>query len=247
MCVSALAHQTKQVVAQTFYSGSKESERPAVNHLLEQGRVCGQKLTLDALHLIPLSLHSIHAASGVYVVGLKANQAHLYRYCMCRSLFDNSDYERVDKQTKQHGRLEQRTYRCFSLKPSALAPRWQDAGVATLIRVERYRQQAGVVSQGVSYFVSNRCPGSQSGADELFTAIRQHWGIEVMHHKRDVTLCEDSLRTGFAKVSRLLGSLRTLVVNLLEGLKVKNMAAQLETFADKFPTLIRFLTQQMVL
>lgn len=166
------------MVAQCFYNGSKESERPATNHLLEQGSLYGQKLTMDALHLIPLTLHSINAASGVYVVGLKANQAHLYRYCICRSLFDNSDYERVDKQKKHHGRLDQRTCRCFSLKPLALAPRWKDAVVATLIRVERYRRQAGVVSEAVSYFVSNRGSGSQSAADELFTAIRQHWGIE---------------------------------------------------------------------
>lgn len=247
VCVSALAHQTKQVVAQTFYSGTKESERPAVSHLLEQGSLCGQKLTLDALHLVPLTLHSIHAASGVYVVGLKANQAHLYRYCICQSLFNSSDYERVDEPTKHHGRLEQRTYRCFRLKPSALAPRWQEAGIATLVSVERQRQHAGVVSQSVSYFVSNSRAGSQSAADELFAAIRQHWGIEVMHHKRDVTLAEDRLRTSMGEVSRLLGSLRTLVINLLEGLKVKNMAAQLETFADKFPTLIRFLTREMVL
>ncbi len=34
--------------------------------------------------------------------------------------------------------------------------------------------------------------------------------------------------------SRILGSLHTFVVNLLERLKVKNMASQLETFADKF-------------
>lgn len=247
VCVSALAHQTKQVVAQCFYSGSKESERPAVSHLLAQGSLCGQKLTMDALHLIPLTLQSIQAASGVYVVGLKANQAHLYRYCICRSLLNAADYERTDKQKEHHGRLEQRTYRCFSLNPSALAPRWQDAGVTTLVRVERHRQQAGVVTKTVSYFVSNSCADSQSAADELFGAIRQHWLVEVMHHKRDVTLSEDSLQTGLAKVSRLLGSLRTLVVNLLEGLHSKNMAAQLETFADKFPTLIRFLTQQMVL
>jgi hypothetical protein len=38
-----------------------------------------------------------------------------------------------------------------------------------------------------------------------------------------------------------------LVINLLEGMGVKNMAAQLDLFADKFTTLIQFLTQQMVL
>ena len=68
-----------------------------------------------------------------------------------------------------------------------------------------------------------------------------------MHHKRDVCLSEDDLRTSKPDVSRVLGNLRTLVINLLEGMNVKNMAAQLDTFADKFTTLIQFLTQQMVL
>ncbi|WP_169704929.1 hypothetical protein [Runella slithyformis] len=102
VCVSALAHQNQQVVAQTFYNGSKESDRPAVSHLLEHASLWGQKVTLDALHLRPLTLQSIHTANGVYVVGLKANQAHLYRYCICRSLFNNPDYEQVDITTKRH-------------------------------------------------------------------------------------------------------------------------------------------------
>ncbi len=53
-------------------------------------------------------------------------------------------------------------YGCLLLKSSALAPRWQNAGVATLIRLERHRQHTGVVSQSVSYFVCNIRLGSQS-------------------------------------------------------------------------------------
>lgn len=67
-----------------------------------------------------------------------------------------------------------------------------------------------------------------------------------MHHKRDVRLSEDDLRTGKVSVSRLLGSLRTLVLNLLENRNGKNTAAQIDTFADKFHTLIQFMTQQMI-
>jgi len=247
VCVSVVAHQGQQVVGQTYYSGTKESERVAVSHLLNEQQLCSQKITLDALHMIPLTLHSIHHATGYYVVGLKANQANLYRYCICQNLFEKADYEQVDEENKRHGRIEQRTYRCYSLKLSALAPRWHTTGLATLICVERHGHQVSIAQKAVSYFVSNAQPSSQSEAADLFAAIRQHWCVEVMHHKRDVTLREDGLRTGKSAVSRLLGSLRTLVVNLLQGMNVKNMAAQLDNFADKFPTLIQFLTQQMVL
>lgn len=74
-----------------------------------------------------------------------------------------------------------------------------------------------------------------------------HWCVEVIHHQRDVILAEDELRSSKAAISRVLSSLRTMVINLLGRLKVKNMAAQFDTFADKFPTLIQFFTQQMVL
>jgi hypothetical protein len=245
--VSAVSHQHRQVIAQTYYCGTKESERPAIATLIETQGLTHQKFTLDALHLIPTTLKLIHAAKGQYVVGLKPNQPHLYRSCTVTDLFSVADYERVDAQAKQHGRVEQRRYRSFKLSASLVATRWQKAGLCTLLCVVRSREKSGVVSEEVGYYVSNQLPDNQAQADELFDAIRGHWGVEVMHHKRDVSLSEDDLRTGKVEVSRLLGSLRTLVINLLEGMNVKNMAAQIDTFADKFTTLIQFLTQQMVL
>jgi hypothetical protein len=60
-------------------------------------------------------------------------------------------------------------------------------------------------------------------------------------------LAEDDLRTKSQTVSQIMSNLRTLVVNLLKRLKPKNMAAQIDGFADDFNTLIQFMTQQMVL
>lgn len=142
VCVSAVAHEGHQVVGQAFYRGTKESERPAVSKLLNERHLCHQKITLDALHMIPQTLRSIHTAEGLYIVGLKANQANLYRQCICRSVFCSADYEQVDEKIKRHGRTEQRTYRCYSLGSLVLATRWQTTGLATLIRVERHRQGA---------------------------------------------------------------------------------------------------------
>lgn len=245
--VSALNHQTHQVVAQTHYCGTKESERPAVAKLIETQGLTHQKLSLDALHLLPSTLELIHAGTGHYVVGLKPNQPNLYRSCTLVDVFDKADYERVDATKKKHGRVEQRRYRCYKLRPSLVASRWQKAGLCTLLCVVRHGEKSGVISEDLRYYLSNSVVSSQAQADELFDAIRGHWGVEVMHHKRDVTLAEDDLRSGKVGVSRLLSSFRTLVINLLERMGIKNMAAQLELFADKFATLIQFLTQQMVL
>ena len=149
-----------------------------MRQLLNDAGLYEQKLTLDALHLIPLTINAIHSAKGTYLVGLKSNQAHLYQYCLCSSLVEKPIYERADGFERGHGRLEQRTYSCFRINPLALAVRWQDSGIATLIRVRRIRQKLDGTqfSQDISYFVSNNQPSRQSEADELFDAIRQHSG-----------------------------------------------------------------------
>ena len=245
--VSAVSHQGGQVLAQAYYCGAKESERPTVADLIEKHNLSSQKLSLDALHMIPSTLTQIGKAGGQYVVGLKANQPHLYQLCTVTDLFKVADYEWVDKEVKHHGRVEQRTYRCFNLPHSALHQRWLPTGLCTLICVLRCREIAGIPGQEMSYYVSNQQPSGQLEANELFNAIRGHWVVEVMHHKRDVTLSEDDLRTKKVGVNRLVGSLRTLVINLLESINSKNMTAQMDTFADKFSVLIQFLTQRMVL
>lgn len=122
--------------------------------------------------------------------------------------------------------------------------RWQGAGLVTLIRAVRHRQGLGgeTTSEEVRYFVSNQQVNSQLEADALFDAIRQYWRIEAMHQRRDVSLREDDLRTGSQAASRLMSSLRTLVLNLLQHVKPKNMVAQLEGFADNFSSLLLFMT-----
>lgn len=249
VCVSALAHRTGHVVGQAYYNGTKESERPTVRSLLYDIELCGQKVALDALHLVPQTLDAIHEAEGVYLVGLKSNQAHLYRYCMCKALTEKAAYQRSDEPERAHGRLDQRSYAAYALQPEALAPRWRKAGVSTLLEVSRSRNKLGgdLTSQETCYYISNDWPANQTEADELFDAIRGHWLVEVMHHQRDVTLAEDKMRTSSQPVNRIMSSLRTMTLNLLKRLNPKNMAAQIDEFADCFQILIQFLTQQMVL
>jgi len=68
-----------------------------------------------------------------------------------------------------------------------------------------------------------------------------------MHHRRGATLAEDKFRTEAQPVSRAMSSLRTLAINLLKRLNPKNMAAQIDEFADRFQLLIQFMTQKLVL
>lgn len=248
-CVSLVAHATEAIAGQTYYNGHKESERPAVAQLLTNTAMQSQKITLDALHLIPLTINTIHGADGIYVVGLKDNQQLLYRCWVGSSTVRTPDYERQHTAQRGHGRIDQRNYACFDMSKSYLAPRWQASGMQTLIRVVRVRQRLSgeALSQEVSYFVSNKGVNQQAQADELFDAVRQHWRIETMHYRRDVTLAEDSFRSSQLAVSRLVSTLRTLVLNLLRKERIKNMVEKMEEFADRFHELLQFLILRRVL
>ncbi|MBB5284256.1 putative transposase YbfD/YdcC [Rhabdobacter roseus] len=248
-CVSAQAHDSGQIVGQTYFNGTKESERPAVLRLLNDSGLCSQKITLDALHLTPKATKAIDGSKGVYLIGLKSNQAHLYRYCLCKCLTSKAAYERIDEPQRGHGRIDQRSYACHSLPANALAARWRKVGMGTCVAVTRTRNslEGKPISQQTQYYVSNARPADQKEAEELFDAIRRHWLLEVTHHYRDVTLAEDDLKTKSQPVSKIMSSLRTLTVNLLKRMKPKNMAAQIDKFADNFNALIQFMTQQVVL
>ena len=143
-CVSAQSHDSGQIVGQTYFNGTKESERPAVLRLLSDSGLCSQKITLDALTeraapLTPKATKAIDGSKGVYLIGLKSNQAHLYRYCLCRCLTSKPAYKRIDEPQRGHGRIDQPSYACHSLPTDALAARWRQVGMGTCIAVTRTR------------------------------------------------------------------------------------------------------------
>lgn len=248
VCVSIVA-QTEAVVVQTYYHGAKESERPAVVNLLTDNDLLDKKIALDALHLVPSLLEAIQGKQGSYLIGLKANQGLLRRQCLIQTIVHPPLFVGVDEPRRAHGRLEERTYGCYSLVGLVQAKRWTNSGLTTVVVVTRVRRTlAGVeTARTVSYFVTNRGVSSQPEADELYAAIRGHWRIETMHHRRDVVLAEDSCQSKFSALQRTLSSLRTLTLNLLHSLKPKNMAAQLNDFADHVEELIAFLRVKRVL
>jgi predicted transposase YbfD/YdcC len=68
---------------------------------------------------------------------------------------------------------------------------------------------------------------AQASPARLADWIRGHWGIEALHHIRDVTLAEDAsqLRTGTAP--RVMASLRNLAIAILRLRGWRNLAAAL--------------------
>ena len=147
------------------------------------------------------------------------------------------------------GVMGERTYGCYSLAGLTLAKRWAKAGLTTVVVVARVRKTlTGVeTARTVRYFVTNRPLISQAEAEVFYDAIRGHWSVEVLHYRRDIVLSEAACRSKSSELQHTLSSLRTVIMSLLQSLNPKNMAAQLQQFAERVQELVDFLRLKRVL
>lgn len=188
----AVAHETFCVQSSAFYNGAKESEIPAVRKLMADSELVGQKVSLDALHCNPESLTLVQEGGGVYLVGLKSNQAELLAECERASLELAPSYA-AQQAEKGHGRIEHRSYRVSDITDSYREPRWEQCQIKSLIKVRRKRMEirSGKQTDETSYYLSNQA----EMPSELCQAVRNHWRVETNNQIRDVTFKEDALRS----------------------------------------------------
>ena len=57
--------------------------------------------------------------------------------------------------------------------------------------------------------------------------MRGHWGIEALHHLRDVTFAEDACQVRTGNAPRAMASLRNLAIGILRAHGHRNIAAAL--------------------
>jgi hypothetical protein len=114
------------------------------------------------------------------------------------------------------------------------------------MRVERITEQLTTAkrSQAVAYYVTNQAEATPLAQEDLFAAIRAHWGCEADHWIRDVTLHEDQIPVKQPTQAHVLGSLRTLVLGLFRRAGVSNIRAMLDSLADS-PSLFKQLLCQV--
>ena len=190
--VQAVAHVSGETVAQDYYCGKKESEKPKVRQMLEDSGLAKQKITLDALHCNPKTLKLIAQARGKYVVGLKNNQRQLLKQ-MINETKTTAILSVMSQVEKGHGRIETRHYEIFDILEMEKAGRWNDCQIHTAIKVKRARAEIKTGKQSVetSWYISNEV----GKYEEIMEAIRRHWQIETNNHRRDVTFKEDKMRS----------------------------------------------------
>lgn len=190
--VQAVRHENGETIAQDYYCGKKESEKPKVRQMLEDSGLAGQKTSFDALHCNPKTLSVITQARGKYVVGLKNNQKELLKQVVNETKNTPVMFE-MSEDEKGHGRIETRNYEIFDILEMEKAKRWSPCQIRTAIKVKREREsvRTGKRSVETSWYISNEV----GKYEEIVKAIRCHWQIETNNHRRDVTLKEDRMRS----------------------------------------------------
>lgn len=190
--VQVVAHENGETVAQDYYCGKKESEKPKARQIFGDSGLAGQKITFDALHCNPKTLELITQGNGKYVVGLKNNQKELLKQVINEAK-NTATLSEMSQTEKGHGRIDTRNYEIFDILEMEKAGRWDDCQIRTAIKVKRTRAEVKTGKQSVetSWYISNEV----GKYEEIMEAVRRHWQIETNNHRRDVTFREDSMRS----------------------------------------------------
>jgi predicted transposase YbfD/YdcC len=231
----AVSHTGRRTVAQKPMHGPKQSEITAVRAMLAETGLEKGKNTLDALHFNPTTTGQINQAGGQFIIQLKENQPLLFEQ-MSQEAAEATPLGVLKRVDKGHGRLEIRQGTFFRVSHLELDPRWAESGLTSLIVMARRTTDLATQKRSaeVSFYCSNVSvdPADEATQQELFQAIRGHWGVEADNYIRDVSFQEDRVKTKHGNQAQVLASLRTLAIQLFREAGLVNFKAALETFAD---------------
>ena len=121
-----------------------------------------------------------------------------------------------------HGRVELRT-----LKVATVAGLWFPHAAQAIQITRRVRQVGGRRWRIVTVYAVTSLTISQASPTHLADYLRGHWGIEALHHIRDVTFAEDASTARTGRLPRAMASLRNLAIGALRLTGHANIAAAL--------------------
>lgn len=216
--------ETGAVIGQIAVA-DKSNEIPALPALLKAVNITGWTITADAMHCQRATAAAIIKAHGHYLLFVKNNQQSLFNQVQ-RPFTGGRDVKVGTTVTEHgHGRTEKRTAR------TATRRRLDFPHARQVIKITRIRTIKGHTTRENVYAITDLTP-EQAGPDQLGQAARQHWGIEALHHIRDVTYAEDASRIRTGTTPRLMASLRNLAISLFKLLGWTNIAAATDHMRD---------------
>lgn len=206
--LAAVRHGDGIVLAQRQVD-AKSNEITAFTPLLATFDLDGVVVTADALHTQRAHALYLRERGAHYVFCVKGNQPTLH--------FEIRDYAwhrapvRHSETVRAHGRTEQRTIKVMTASSEVVFPHRRQ-----IFKIERTtRRRGGRMTTTVEAYGITSLGPLQADAADLARLVRDHWGIEALHHIRDVTYAEDSSRIRTGNSPRVMATLRNTAISLL--------------------------------
>jgi predicted transposase YbfD/YdcC len=226
--LAAADHQAGPVLAQTKVDG-KTNEITCFQPLLEPLHLAGWVVTADALHAQrEHAKFLVSEKKAHYILAVKNNQPSLY--ARLKGLPWRQVPVAFDAREQGHGRAEWRT-----LKLTAVAAGLPFPHAAQAIRITRRRRPlaSGTSTKWAtetSYAITS-LGASQATPAQLAGWVRGHWGIEALHHIRDVTYGEDASQIRTGNGPQTMATLRNLTTAIMKTAGHRNIAAATRHYA----------------
>ena len=218
--LAAMDHTSGAVLGQTDVEATT-NEIASFQPLLERLDLAGQVVTADALHTQRQHADCLvshkHAA---YVLIVKANQPVLHEQLKALPWRDIPLAHHT--RDRAHDRAETRRLQVTTVTRLDYPDAIQALRVA-----RRARPLASQRWRTVVVYVVTSLTVAQASPARLADYVRGHWGIEALHHLRDVTFAEDASQVRTGTAPRAMASLRNLAIGILRAHGHRNIAAAL--------------------
>jgi predicted transposase YbfD/YdcC len=207
--LAAVRHRSRTVLGQRQVS-SKSNEITAFKPLLEPLDLTGKVVTFDALH----TQHEharflVEDKKAHYVALIKDNHPTLHARLKKLPWAEVPLMART--RDSAHGRDEIRRIKVATV-PDLDFPHADQA--LQIVRRRRVLSTGKLTLERV--YALTDLTMHQATPAQLGEHVREHWGVEALHHLRDVTLREDASKIRTGNAPRVMASLRNTALSLAE-------------------------------
>jgi predicted transposase YbfD/YdcC len=218
--LAAMDHSTRAVLAQADVNATT-NEIARFQPLLDGVDLTGAVVTADALHT--QHAHAdwlVGVKHAAYLLLVKANQPSLHHQLATLPwpAIPVADHTR----DRGHQRVEIRR-----LQVTTVAGLDFPHATQALRITRRVRPLTGRKRRTVTVYAVTSLTAAQAHPARLADWVRGHWGIEALHHIRDVTFAEDASQVRNGTAPRAMASLRNLAIGILRLHGHRNIAAAL--------------------
>lgn len=199
----------------------KENEIVAIPLLLDELRISGYTVTIDAMGTQKAIAEKIRSKKADYVLAVKGNQGTLHHELI--EYFGDEDLQAQIKQSggyhktveKHRGQIEKREYyQTDNIAWYADKKLWK--GLKSFGMSQNTIERDGKITIERRYYICSL----ESDIQFFAKAVRGHWAIESMHWQLDVTFREDNNTTMDTRAAENLNIIRKWALSILKILDV---------------------------